>query len=394
MGMGQASLAMNDGLNINFASPASYHQLSLTTFDVGFEYSLIQQEQSNPPLSINNSRSGMRNISVGVPIYDWWGSALSIQPYSFKGYDIRTSRTLSSDPSVEINDQFVGEGGLNRIIWGNSFLAAKGLSFGVNASYIFGSLRESQIVNFSDFTFVDTRSDRESLISGLSYDFGARYEYPLNENHYLATAISLNNGSRLSSRETAFQYTIDGIRARDTLVGGSEIEGEYQLASDFKAGLSIGKKNENALQAAWAINADFTQFRGSEFSAPTAGNQLTDAYSINVGGMLTPRYTFKSLERGTNLFNNIEYRLGGFYEKLPFELASNELYNYGITFGLGIPVRQRSLAPGEQKVNTVNLGLVAGRRGSLENNLIRENYLSIFLSVTFNDRWFIDYKYR
>lgn len=167
MGMGGASLALPDGLNLNFANPASYTNLKLTTFNVGFEGSFITQEQNNPAVSVANSRSGMRNLSFGIPMMDWWGSGLSVQPYSFKGYQISSTRTLSSDTTVSITDQFNGEGGLNAVIWGNSFEVAKGLSLGVNMHYIFGSLRENTIVNFDDFRFLDTRSDRESQLSNL-----------------------------------------------------------------------------------------------------------------------------------------------------------------------------------------------------------------------------------
>ena len=109
---------------------------------------------------------------------------------------------------------------------------------------------------------------------------------------------------------------------------------------------------------------------------------------------MTPRQSFKKLERSTNFFSNVEYRVGGYYEKMPFQLSDTDLYNYGITFGLGLPIKQRSQAPGEFKVSTVNIGVMAGRRGSLENGLIQEEYLSFYLAVTFNDKWFIDYKYR
>jgi len=37
----------------------------------------------------------------------------------------------------------------------------------------------------------------------------------------------------------------------------------------------------------------------------------------------------------------------------------------------------------------VNLAVEVGQRGTLLNNLVRENYLNFNLSFTYNDRWFL-----
>ena len=394
LGMGGASIALPDGLNINFSNPASYHSLELTTFNVGFEGSFIRQEQENPAISLVNNRSGMRNLSIGVPLYDWWGSAVALKPYSFKGYEIISERSLANDPNQSITDIFKGEGGLNSIIWGNSFEVAKGLSLGFNFNYLFGSLRESTTVNFTDFTFLDTRSDQESLVKGWFMNYGIRYHYEMDNERFLASGVYFQNSSGLNAVNTSYQYTLDGTLAIDTLRGGSSTEGEFTLPSEFGFGLSYGKKVENAMQAAWAINADYEIYQGSEFTSPLSYSPLVDGYKAELGGFFTPRYTFKRLERGTGFFNNTEYRFGAFYEKTPINISGTDLYNYGITFGLGLPIRQRNLAPGEYKVSTLNIGVIAGRRGTFENNLIREEYLSFYVAVTFNDKWFIEYKYR
>lgn len=394
MGMGGASLATPDGLNINFGNPASYTNLKLTTFDVGFEFSLINQQQESPAVNIDNNSSGMRNLSIGVPLTSWWGSAISLQPYSFKGYQINSTRFLPSDSTVSITDQFSGEGGLNSVVWGHSFKVAEGLSLGFNLNYLFGSLRESTIVNFDNFNFLDTRSDRESQINGWFLNYGLQYRYDLPKNRFISTALRFQNSSGLSSDDLSYDYTIDGNLSRDTLIGGSSSEGSYTLPSELAFGLSYGKYDQKNYQAAWALNFDYEAYNGSEFRSSNGGALLNDGYKLELGGFITPRYSFESLSRGTGFFNNVEYRLGGFYEKTPLSLSGQDLYNYGITFGLGLPIKPRNLAPGETKFSTVNIGVMAGQRGTLANNLIREQYISFYLSVTFNDKWFIDYKYR
>jgi hypothetical protein len=65
-----------------------------------------------------------------------------------------------------------------------------------------------------------------------------------------------------------------------------------------------------------------------------------------------------------------------------------------MTFGIGIPLRVRGLAPGEERNNTINLGFNYAIRGTLNEGLIREEVTQIIFGVTLNDRWFIKYKYR
>jgi hypothetical protein len=369
VGMGGASLANYDALNINFLNPASYTDLQLTTFNVGFEGSFINQSQANPSITVSNNRSGMRNLSVGVPLTKWWGSALALMPYSFKGYDISSNRTAASDSTIAITDRFFGDGGLNSIIWGNAFEVAEGLSLGINAQYVFGSIRENTIIDYSSGTFYDTRLEQESQIRGLILKGGAKYHYEMEDDRFLALALNFQNGSTLSSENLDYQYTISGISSVDTLKGGSTTTGDFTLGSEFGFGLSYGERKIGAMQPSWALNVDYKASNGDDFRTPDGNSTLINAYQLNVGTFFTPRQTFKKLDRSTNFFNNVEYRFGGFYEKMPFQLAGTDLYNYGITFGLGLPIKQRSQAPGEFKVSTVNIGIMAGRRGSLENGL-------------------------
>lgn len=395
LGMGGASLGLPDALNLNFSNPASFSQLKLTTFEAGLEMSFLRQATDQPPQSLDNNRSGMRHIAAGVPLTDWWGSGVSLRPYSLMGYNIQTQRVLASDTAVQIEDRFNGNGGLSQVTWGNAFSVAKNFSLGVNASYIFGSLRNSQTVDFAPLSFLDTRSETESLIAGLQLDYGLQYHYQWEESgHFAGIGLVFSNGQNLDAELSRYRYTSAGTNARDTLVGSGSENSQVTLPSSFGIGLSFGQQNENAVQAAWGVNLDYDQRQSSEFVDAQGRQPLTNNYRLQAGGFVTPRYAFRPLERSSSYLSSIEYRFGGFYEQLPFALEGQQLEHYGLSLGFGFPVRQRGLAPGEYKISTVHLALIAGRRGTLAQNLIREDYLGLYLSVNFNDKWFIDYKYR
>jgi hypothetical protein len=394
LGFGSASMGLQNPLNVDISNPASYSALNLTTFEAGLEFTLLQQQQDNPAFNVSNNTSGFRYLTFGIPLTDWWGTAAGLKPYSFKGYNINTQRTLAADPSIIINDNFSGEGGLNRIFWGNSFEVASGLSLGLNFSYLFGSLSDNQRVDFQDNSFFDTRTIDETQLEGILLEYGAQYTYYLKKNYFLGAGLALSNASKLNAKLNRFQYTLEGNTPKDTLKDGTTLDRTVTLPGEFKFGLSYGKLQPNQQNPAWAINLDYEAFAGSQFEDALGASPLVDGYAVQFGAFFTPRYTLKLLERNTNYFNNIEYRVGAYYENTPISLAGTQITDYGITFGLGLPIRQRNMAPGEVKISTLNIGARLGRRGTLTNNLIQEEYLNFYIGITLNDKWFIDYKYR
>ncbi|PLX06787.1 MAG: hypothetical protein C0596_13870 [Marinilabiliales bacterium] len=60
------------------------------------------------------------------------------------------------------------------------------------------------------------------------------------------------------------------------------------------------------------------------------------------------------------------------------ETAIND---FGISFGLGLPMKRSR--------TSFNLSMELGQRGSLENNLIKENYAIIGISFNLAETWFV-----
>ncbi|MGB0176021.1 MAG: hypothetical protein ACPF9D_02570 [Owenweeksia sp.] len=396
LSFGGASLGLYDPLNINFSNPASYSALELSTFELGFQAGKVEQVQLDPDISRENGSAGLRYLAFGVPLTDWWGSAVGVQPYSFKGYDITTSRNYND--TIKITDRFTGTGGLNQVYWGNSFKVAKGLSLGVNTSFIFGKLQEVNYVLWGANRFFNTKVEEEASVKGLHFDYGLQYHYDFESGKSLGMGLTYSNAMSLNADVGNFAYNFLGSPGRETAydsltTSGTQI-GSIKLPSEFGIGITYGKTHPQILNYSWAINADLEMFNGSEFENYDGSRTLNNSYKLQAGAYVIPRFAFQGLSRNNSYLSAVEYRVGGFYEKTPYTLNGIDLMNYGITFGLGLPIRQKGLGPGEVKVSTINTGLVLGRRGTTENGLIQENYLNIYIGVTLSDKWFIQYKYR
>lgn len=390
LGLGGASQAMRDGYHINFTNPASYGHLELTTFEMGFSASRIRQEQRNPDFSLENGTAGMRYLSFAVPLEDFWTSAIGLQPYTSVGFDVNSSRY--GPDSIFITDRHLGTGGLNRVYWGNAFNLAPGLSLGFNASYIFGKLREQNLINWGGGIH-NSNIDQTLRPRGFVFDYGLQYHYRFANNTEVGLGLSYTNSTRLNTEVERYAFTLldNGVPV-DSLVQTGEAE--IVMPNELRLGLVLGKRNRNTTDYSWAVLADMEWYQGSEFVHFNGRQPLADAYRLELGGLINPVLAFEDVSRSGNYLAQIEYRIGAYYEKTPLVVRDQQLEDYGITFGMGLPVRQRNLGPGEKRRSLINAGLMLGRRGSLENGLFRESYLRVFVGITLNDKWFIKYKYR
>ncbi len=79
-------------------------------------------------------------------------------------------------------------------------------------------------------------------------------------------------------------------------------------------------------------------------------------------------------------FKRTHYRLGAYYNHDYLMVRGNNVREYGVTAGVGLPV------PGFR--STINLGLEYKHRQAHPNPLIKENYFNITLGVNFNEMWF------
>jgi outer membrane protein assembly factor BamA len=94
-----------------------------------------------------------------------------------------------------------------------------------------------------------------------------------------------------------------------------------------------------------------------------------------LGGFYLPKINSIS-----SYFKRITYRAGIRLEDTGILVSNNDSNNnftavndFGISFGLGLPLKQMS---------SLNISLEYGQRGTTDNNLIKENYFNVGLSLS------------
>ncbi len=112
---------------------------------------------------------------------------------------------------------------------------------------------------------------------------------------------------------------------------------------------------------------NFRNFNGSN-------GDMVNSYRIGLGGEYTPEIS--SID---SYFKRITYRMGFNYENTPFQINDEQVRDFGINFGISLPV---------SRFSSLDMAFRLGQRGAISNDLIREDYFRVFLGVTFNDKWF------
>lgn len=393
--MGHLSTGLRDPFNLNLNNPAASNALRLTTLEMSGKLGVINQTSSSLP-TVQQTTASFNYFAMGIPVSDRYGISFGALPFSAVGY--RLSEYEEIDGIGGVTRQYQGNGGLNKLYLNQALMFFDRLSIGAQLSYYFGSIEYLQDVRYRDASFLSSRYDQSYLISDVNWSFGIQYIHRLSETREITLGAAWESQNDLSGTfsNTSFTYTAVGSRPfpRDTLT--SDVENEaLRLPNQLSVGLTYGVKHPDLPSYAWMVGMEFRQADWSRFYGSEENPQsLENSMRLGLGGEIIPRYALPSLYRSRNLFSNLKYRAGAYYYQSPVELRGQRINTTGMTFGIGLPLRVRGLAPGEERNNTINIGFNYAIRGTRNEGLIREEISQIIFGVTLNDRWFIKYKYR
>lgn len=367
-----------DSIHVNLANPAAYSKLWLTAYTAGIshtEYRLKDWSEEQ-----NHSVTNLDYLSIGFPVAKNMGVGFGIMPYSSVGYSLRDETTNSN--GAEVVNVYNGEGGLNRIYASVGFAPIKNLSLGVTANFNFGTLEYQRIQSVEGVQF-GTLDNRESRVNGYDFKYALNYTPTIKEKYTLYTSILVNTQGNLVSKntETLGSFSLatgSNIEVIDVDLDAANLRNtELKIPTRTTVGLGFGEDKK------WFMGAEYSFQQFSDFENRFLGlDNVTynNASTYAFGGYWIPDHTAL-----TGYFKRVVYRAGLRYDKSGLEVNNKEINNFGITFGLGLPLSGATL---DTYFSNLNLGFELGRRGTTDANLIEESYLKINIGLSLNDKWF------
>lgn len=375
--MGGISSGIRDNLTLNFLTPASYSSIDTTSFifDFGIDYGAVTLKGDG--LKYSSRDMTFSHLMMGFPIMKGWGLNAAVLPFSNGAYDIGFE-SEGSGVSGTIYEHHNGTGGYQKALLGTGVRLLPNLSFGANLFYMFGEMTRVNDFSFTDDNnYFNTRKQGSSALRGLGYDASVQLMFPLSGNRFVNAGVTFTPAFDLSTENVDLVFRYSNIQtstlAFDTL-SYSSLSATSRMPQSVRFGFSLGKTDK------LTAGADIVYTRWSKASFPGTYGTYTDALSLHAGAEYIPeKYS------NYNFFDRVEYRIGCRYGESYTLFGGDEVKEYGITFGSGIPMKRSR--------SRISLVVDLSTRGGSNGEIPRETRISVGASLNLYDYWFVKRQY-
>lgn len=343
-----------------------------------------------------------RYFALGFPIKRGkWSAGFGLKPYSTVNYSLQNVEFTGESTSVI---QRRGSGGITEMFLTQGVRIAHfniktkkdtlkhTVAAGAKVSFLFGGIEDDNIASVS-LNGVPSRYQislaNNLRFSGLKYQGSISYraELPGKKSSipsYLLIGATYDLGGNVGTiSDQIFEKRVGGQSRPDYTGDTTEranvvdgVSGNVFIPAAFGIGASYQKPGKLNVGVDLFMQ-DWSRFRDVN---DLADSSLSASFRLAGGVSFVP-----DLFSVNNYFKRVTYRFGTFFENTPYVIDQTEINNFGLTFGVSLPMRDR--------ISTINPAFTLGFMGNDANGLVREQYFQIQFGITFNDVWFKKYRY-
>jgi len=386
-GLGYA-LRLTEG--VNTLNPASFSNIDSLTFifDMGLSGQLTNFSENS--VKKNAKTASFEYASGAFRIFKNVGMAFGIRPITNVGYKYYNTTTIAHDyydtsSSTTSTTTYSGSGGTRELFLGIGWRPIKYLSVGVTGSYMWGNIERSIANTYSSSAINSLTKQYEMTLKGFNLEVGAQVMIPVNKKDVVTLGAVYGLGHNVASESTCMILdTKSSTSTTDTT--------KFSLSEDLRVPHTIGVGIAFNHSYNWVIGVDYSLQKWGSLSIPSysasgdgsftmQSGLLKDRHKITVGGGYTPNpYSRK-------FFSRIRYRAGVSYTSPYIKVNGNDgPKQYSASIGFGIPIIN-----GYNNRSLLNISAQYVRTSA--ENLIQENSFRINIGLTFNERWFMKWKF-
>ena len=373
-GMGGLGISFGTGWSANAVNPALTTRNTIFNFQASLNYKRI--DVANDTESSLVDGGGLSYLAISLPVKTGkFTAGMGLGQISSINYRLKVDSPIANSALIA-NNYLEGDGGISEAYVNFGYLVAKNLSIGVHGSYLFGSsIRSNQLLVFDQKGVEVGRASEyyeRISVSDVALKVGAHYFFKTSEKSNLHLGAIYQTFGDVNGTAFAKLAPIGQASSPKTdgdLIANNE-RGNIYLPSRYGFGVSYEKNNKFVIGLEGQMQ-DFAQYRNF-FGEPLS---LQAAQKVGLGFQIVPDFTDFD-----KLLNRSTYRMGLEWMRTPYFINQTTINDIGINFGTSIPVNQLSL---------VNMAMKVGRRGTVDNGLIREAYVNFSLGFSLNDNsWF------
>lgn len=367
MGMGELGIAVTDYDYLNILNPASWSKLRLTRVETGIIYH--GNNISSNSSSVFYSQTIFTGFMLGFPIDHEYGISLTagLLPFSNVDYDVTTNESNDLTGSYKLT--YSGKGGLSKTFIGLSYKLPFNFAVGASFDYYLGKITHKSLIEFnSSSTYRDGSFSDEYSYHGIGFTVGL-----ISSN--LAQLIKLNDikdlriGITYSNKSTIDADTVNNSTTIIGTINNSSGKITTKLPYRFGAGLALQFSD-------YLFTADYLYQPFNQFTKDNQRfNELKNLQKISLG----VEYR-KSELRSHSYWEQVILRGGLSYEKTQYHINNKSIDMIAVYSGFSLPLGLES---------TIDFAFQFGKRGTTENNLLRENIYKFSITLSLGEIWFV-----
>ena len=379
--MGDVGVAIRSNTYTNVANPASLTAIDTLTmiFSVGLDGQYATFREND--ITEHSTDAGFSYMSFHFPLWRNFAMSLSLSPYSMVGYYYGGKQKQPIDSSVNKNDTltlssaYSGVGGINNMMmgigWRLMHTKMNEASFGMNFGFLFGSIEHDAMLTTSQQatgTYVSHQMDAKGFMLGM----GLQYTHRMNATKAFTLGATFQPQMNLSVDTHEMKYSTDTVQVND------------HFRSDIKQPMKVGVGFSYEIYRKLTLSAEYELTQWSKvkgFNADMLSEEglFDDVHRLSIGAEYLPKVASR------NYLQTCRYRVGFSTRNNYIRVKEASLREYMLNAGMSLPVNRRS---------AIDLGIGYTLLQPSEGSMVKENYLTFTLGVTFNEMMFFRNKLR
>lgn len=389
-GMNGLGLGFHEHNQINFSNPASYSALDSLTFifDAGLSGQLTNFKEGGNKKNAQNA--DFEYVVAGFRAFKHVGVSFGLIPFTNVGYSYSLTQKVGDDNNTVATNSYSGNGGIHQVYLGVGWQPVRGLSVGVNGSYIYGEYTKTVVNSYSDGYANSLTKNYMADVRSYKVDFGLQYTARLTKKDQLTLGFTYGLGHKIGGKPTMEIISNNaqtGVAdtTRFPKVGQADLE--LELPTTYGAGLMYDHNN------AIKVGLDYTLQKWGSVKTPfyeTSGATMND-YSMKAG-FYKDRHKFTlgaeicPQEYGMRFLQRVHYRAGVSYAT-PYYIINGQdgPKEMSASIGFGFPIFNKW---NNRSILNISCQWVQ----QTAKNYITDNTFRINVGLTFNERWFAKWK--
>ena len=371
-GMGHAGMALSSNRFLYNANAASLSALDDKFFNIEMSTTAKFVQYAGTPISASaNSSSDLqvKKISIAIKALPKWGVGFGLLPYSNTSYQFYSNKYIVGTTNNTTSAYYQGSGHVSQLYLSNAYQLTKGLSIGLQASYLFGQLNQTE--NITPGGGIDS-----ALVTTRKIDIGTPYFKPGFQYH---TKLNRNwqlhlGGTTTFKKSINGSYSLSVTDGNTTLPSYPDFKGQvFTLPAQYSGSIAAKLKDK------YTFAVDYSYQNWNDLNIHGYNYRLVNSNFLAAGFELSKKQTYRDLT-----FERHFLQAGVFYSNSYLQVNGQQIANYGFTFGGGKNLVRSNLG--------VQLNVELGVHGTTTAGLIEERYAQVNLILSYRDFWYVKVK--